>query len=79
MTSDEFLNANSCYIQLEVYDMDIFKNIMDDLKINYLPDDNSKNNVFFNFALSDLVVRLNDYGCTVRKCFNVENDLKEFS
>ncbi len=78
MTSDEFSNANKGYVQLEVNDSDLFKKAMDDLKIPYVEEDNLKMNVLSNHTITDLIIKLNSYGCIVTKCFNVETSLEEF-
>ena len=78
MTSEEFSNANKGYVQLEVNDTDSFKRAMEDLKIPYEEEDNFKMNVFSNDTITDLIIRLNSYGCIVTKCFNVETSLEEF-
>ena len=78
MTSEEFSNANKGYIQLEVNDIDSFKKAINDLKIPYEEADDFKMNVFSNDTVTDLIIKLNDYGCIVTKCFNVETSLEEF-
>ena len=78
MTSEEFSNANKGYVQLEVNDTDSFKRAMEDLKIPYEEEDNFKMNVFSNDTITDLIIKLNSYGCIVTKCFNVETGLEEF-
>ena len=78
MTSEEFSDANKGYIQLEVNDTDSFKKAMDDLKIPYVEEDNSKMNIYSNYTITDLIIKLNSYGCIVTKCFNVETSLEEF-
>lgn len=78
MTSDEFLDINKGYIQLEVDDIDSFKKAMEDMKIPFVEVDDFKMNIYSNQTITDLIIKLNDYGCVVRKCFNVENNLEEF-
>ena len=78
MTSEEFSNANKGYVQLEVNDTDTFKKAMNELKIPYVEAENSKMNIFSNYTITDLIIKLNSYGCIVTKCFNVENSLEEF-
>ena len=78
MTSEEFSNANKGYVQLEVNDTDSFKRAMEDLKIPYEEEDNFKMNVFSNDTITDLIIKLNSYGCIVTKCFNVETGFEEF-
>ena len=78
MTSEEFSNANKGYIQLEVNDKDSFEKAMNDLEISYVEADNLKMNIFSNYTITDLIIKLNDYGCIVTKCFNVETSLEEF-
>ena len=78
MTSDEFADINKGHIQLEIDDSDSFKKAMADLKMDYVQVDDYKMNLFSNIAITDLIVKLNDYGCTVKKCFNIEPDLEEF-
>ena len=78
MTSEEFSNANKGYIQLEVNDKDSFEKAMNDLEIPYVEADNLKMNIFSNYTITDLIIKLNDYGCIVTKCFNVETSLEEF-
>lgn len=78
MTSAEFLDINKGRMQLEVDDIDSFENAMSELKIDYVPVDDFKMNVFSNLTITDLIIKLNDHGCIVRKCFNVENELEDF-
>lgn len=78
MTSAEFLDINKGRVQLEVDDIDSFENAMSELKIDYVPVDDFKMNVFSNLTITDLIIKLNDHGCIVRKCFNVENELEDF-
>ena len=56
----------------------LFENAMNDLKISYVEADNLKMNIFSNYTITDLIIKLNDYGCIVTKCFNVETSLEEF-
>lgn len=78
MTSAEFLDINKGRVQLEVDDIDSFENAMSELKIDYVPVDDFKMNVFSNLTITDLIIKLNDHGCIVRKCFNVGNELEDF-
>lgn len=78
MTSEEFEDMNKGYIQMEIDDENSFKNAMTDLKMDYVKVDDHKMNVFSDITITDLIVKLNDHGCTVRKCFNVESNLEEF-
>ena len=73
MTIDEFLEMNKGYIQLEVNDTDLLKKAMEDLKIPFVEADDSKMNIYTNYTITDLIIKLNSYGCIVRRCFNVEN------
>ena len=61
-----------------VNDIDSFKKAINDLKIPYEEADDFKMNVFSNDTVTDLIIKLNDYGCIVTKCFNVETSLEEF-
>lgn len=78
MTIDEFLEMNKGYIQLEVNDIDLLKKAMEDLKIPFVEVDDSKMNIYTNYTITDLIIKLNSYGCIVRRCFNVENTLEDF-
>ena len=78
MTIDEFLEMNKGYIQLEVNDTDLLKKAMGDLKIPFVEADDSKMNIYTNYTITDLIIKLNSYGCIVRRCFNVENTLEDF-
>ncbi|WP_407454292.1 ABC transporter ATP-binding protein [Methanobrevibacter sp.] len=78
MTIDEFLEMNKGYIQLEVNDTDLLKKAMEDLKIPFVEADDSKMNIYTNYTITDLIIKLNRYGCIVRRCFNVENTLEDF-
>ena len=78
MTIDEFLEMNKGYIQLEVNDTDSLKKAMEDLKIPFVEVDDSKMNIYTNYTITDLIIKLNSYGCIVRRCFNVENTLEDF-
>lgn len=78
MTSDEFSDINKGYLQLEINDRDSFKNAMEDLEIPFVEVDDSKMNVYSNHTITELIIKLNDHGCIVTKCFNVESDLEEF-
>ena len=78
MTSEEFSDANKGHIQLEVNDTDSFEKAMNDLEIPYEKVDDFKMNIYTNLTISDLIIKLNNYGCIVTKCFNVENSLEEF-
>lgn len=78
MTIDEFLEMNKGYIQLEVNDTDLLKKAMEDLKIPFVEADDSKMNIYTNDTITDLIIKLNSYGCIVRRCFNVENTLEDF-
>jgi ABC-2 type transport system ATP-binding protein len=78
MTSDEFLEMNKGYIQLEVNDANLLKKAMKDLKIPFVEVDDSKMNIYSNYTITDLITTLNSYGCIVKKCFNIENNLEEF-
>ena len=78
MTIDEFLEMNKGYIQLEVNDTDLLKKAMEDLKIPFVEADDSKMNIYTNYTITDLIIKLNSYGCIVRRCFNVENTLEDF-
>lgn len=78
MTIDEFLEMNKGYIQLEVNDIDLLKKAMEDLKIPFVEADDSKMNIYTNYTITDLIIKLNSYGCIVRRCFNVENTLEDF-
>ena len=78
MTIDEFLEMNKGYIQLEVRDIDLLKKAMEDLKIPFVEADDSKMNIYTNYTITDLIIKLNSYGCIVRRCFNVENTLEDF-
>ena len=78
MTSDEFIDFNKGYIQLEVDDANLFEKSMGDLKIPFVKVDDSKMNISTNKTITDLIIELNSYGCIVRKCFNVENTLEDF-
>lgn len=78
MTIDEFLEMNKGYIQLEVNDTDLLKKTMEDLKIPFVEADDSKMNIYTNYTITDLIIKLNSYGCIVRRCFNVENTLEDF-
>ncbi|WP_407394052.1 ABC transporter ATP-binding protein [Methanobrevibacter sp.] len=78
MTIDEFLEMNKGYIQLEVNDTDLLKKAMEDLKIPFVEVDDSKMNIYTNYTITDLIIKLNSYGCIVRRCFNVENTLEDF-
>ena len=78
MTIDEFLEMNKGYIQLEVNDTDLLKKSMEDLKIPFVEADDSKMNIYTNYTITDLIIKLNSYGCIVRRCFNVENTLEDF-
>lgn len=78
MTIDEFLEMNKGYIQLEVNDIDLLKKAMEDLKIPFVEVDDSKMNIYTNYTITDLIIKLNRYGCIVRRCFNVENTLEDF-
>lgn len=78
MTIDEFLEMNKGYIQLEVSDIDLLKKAMEDLKIPFVEADDSKMNIYTNYTITDLIIKLNSYGCIVRRCFNVENTLEDF-
>ena len=48
---------------------------MEDLKIPFVEVDDSKMNIYTNYTITDLIIKLNRYGCIVRRCFNVENTL----
>lgn len=78
MTIDEFLEMNKGYIQLEVNDTDLLKKAMENLKIPFVEADDSKMNIYTNYTITDLIIKLNSYGCIVRRCFNVENTLEDF-
>ncbi len=78
MTIDEFLEMNKGYIQLEVNDTGLLKKAMEDLKIPFVEADDSKMNIYTNYTITDLIIKLNSYGCIVRRCFNVENTLEDF-
>ncbi|MDD6775898.1 MAG: ATP-binding cassette domain-containing protein [Methanobacteriaceae archaeon] len=78
MTIDEFLEMNKGYIQLEVNDTDLLKKAMEDLKIPFVEVDDSKMNIYTNYTITDLIIKLNSYGCIVKRCFNVENTLEDF-
>lgn len=78
MTIDEFLEMNKGYIQLEVNDTDLLKKAMKDLKIPFVEAYDSKMNIYTNYTITDLIIKLNSYGCIVRRCFNVENTLEDF-
>ena len=78
MTIDEFLEMNKGYIQLEVNDTDLLKKSMEDLKIPFVEADDLKMNIYTNYTITDLIIKLNSYGCIVRRCFNVENTLEDF-
>lgn len=78
MTIDEFLEMNKGYIQLEVNDTDLLKKAMEDLKIPFVEADDSKMNIYTNYTITDLIIKLNSYGCIVKRCFNVENTLEDF-
>ena len=78
MTSDEFLDTQKGNIQLEVNDTDSFEKAMKDLEIPYEKVDDFKMNIYSNLTITDLIIKLNGYGCIVTKCFNVENSLEEF-
>lgn len=78
MTIDEFLEMNKGYIQLEVNDTDLLKKALEDLKIPFVEADDSKMNIYTNYTITDLIIKLNSYGCIVRRCFNVENTLEDF-
>lgn len=78
MTIDEFLEMNKGYIQLEVNDADLLKKAMEDLKIPFVEVDDSKMNIYTNYTITDLIIKLNSYGCIVKRCFNVENTLEDF-
>ena len=51
---------------------------MKDLEIPYEKVDDFKMNIYSNLTITDLIIKLNGYGCIVTKCFNVENSLEEF-
>ena len=78
MTIDEFLEMNKGYIQLEVNDNEKIKKSMEDLKIPFVEADDLKMNIYTNYTITDLIIKLNSYGCIVRRCFNVENTLEDF-
>ena len=78
MTNDEFLEINKGYIQLEVNDTDLLKKAMKDLKIPFVEVDDYKMNINTRYTITELIIKLNDYGCIVKKCFNIENDLEDF-
>ena len=78
MTSDEFSDTQKGHIQLEVNDTDSFEKAMKDLEIPYEKVDDFKMNIYSNLTITDLIIKLNGYGCIVTKCFNVENSLEEF-
>ncbi len=78
MTAEEFSNINKGYVQLEVNDADSFEKAMADLKIPFEKVDDFKMNVFSNDTITDLIIKLNGYGCIVTKCFNVESNLEDF-
>ncbi len=78
MTIDEFLEMNKGHIQLEVNDTGLLKKAMEDLKIPFVEADDSKMNIYTNYTITDLIIKLNSYGCIVRRCFNVENTLEDF-
>lgn len=78
MTIDEFLEMNKGHIQLEVNDTGLLKKAMEDLKIPFVEAGDSKMNIYTNYTITDLIIKLNSYGCIVRRCFNVENTLEDF-
>lgn len=78
MTSEEFSDTQKGNIQLEVNDTDSFEKAMQDLEIPYEKVDDFKMNIYSNLTITDLIIKLNSYGCIVTRCFNVENSLEEF-
>lgn len=78
MTSEEFKDIRKGYIQLEIDNKDSFIKTMEDLRMDYVQVDDNKLNVFTNISITDLIIILNDHGCTVKRCFNIETDLEEF-
>ena len=78
MTNDEFLEINNGYIQLEVNDTNLLKKAMKELEIPFVEVEDSKMNIYTNHTITELIMKLNDYDCIVKKCFNVENDLENF-
>lgn len=79
MTSNEFSKANKGHIRLEVDDADSFIKAMADLYLDYEKLDSDKMIIYSDFSITDLIIKLNSHGCIVRKCYNVENVLKNFS
>ena len=78
MTSEEFSDTQKGNIQLEVNDTHSFEKAMQDLEIPYEKVDDFKMNIYSNLTITDLIIKLNSYGCIVTRCFNVENSLEEF-
>ena len=51
---------------------------MKDLKIPFVEAEDYKINIYTNYTITDLINKLNSYGCIVRRCFNVKNTLGDF-